>query len=150
MTTKNVFSESLALPKESPQHRQLREELWLGGADHACRYYLSIILRRDLFAVPSGEFLKAAQEYVVARTCPEAVQFCRTHGHLQFVEPFLKREWETAEGVVGQRRVGKEEQGMVLLVQHPDWTDEQIRQAVRDNREADEAVEQIQRGPSGA
>ena len=31
----------------------------------------------------------------------------------------------------GHRRVEKEEQGMILLVQHPDWTDEQICQAVK-------------------
>ncbi len=103
---KNVFSEYLALPKDSPQHRQLREELWLGGSEHACRYYLSIVLGRDFFTVPSDGFLKAAQEYVVANTCPEAIQFCCTQGHLQFVEPFLKRAWETAEGRTCRHRLG--------------------------------------------
>ena len=108
VAAKSIFSEYLALPKDSPQHRQLREELWLVGPEHACRYYLSIILGRDFFAVPDAKFLKAVQEYVVAKTCPEAIQFCCTRGHFQFVEPFLKREWETAESacraIVASRR----------------------------------------------
>jgi hypothetical protein len=130
MAAKSIFSEYLALPKDSPQHKELREELWLGGHEHACRYYLSIILGHDFFVVSGDDFLKAAQEYVVAKTCPEAIQFCCTRGHFQFVMPFLKREWEIAEGMSGQRRIGKEERGMILLIEHPDWTDEQIRQAV--------------------
>ncbi len=129
--SKSVFSECLALPKNSPQHIRLREELWLGGASHACRYYLSIILGRELFATSDDEFLKAAQEYIVAKTCPEAIQFCCTPGHFQFVMPFLKREWEVAEGTAEQRRLKKVEQCLVLLLNHPDWTDEQIRKAVK-------------------
>ena len=85
MKANKLFSECLALPKDSPQHKQLREDLWLVGAAHACRYYLSIILNRD---------------------------------------------WETTEGTLRQRRLSKEEQGMILLVQHPEWTDEQIRETV--------------------
>ena len=126
----NIFSEYLALPKDHPKHRQFREELWLGGEEHACRYYLSIILGRDFYAVSNDEFLKAVQEYMVARTCPEAIQFCCTRLHYRFVMPLLKWEWETAEGI-SDRRIGKEEQGMILLVQHPEWTDEQIRAAVK-------------------
>jgi hypothetical protein len=102
----------------------------LGGAAHACRYYLSIILDRDFFAASDDEFLKAVQEYVISKTCAEALQFCCTHNHLQFVMPFLKQEWESVEGTSGQRRISKQEQGLILLVRHPDWTDEQIRKAV--------------------
>jgi len=131
MTANNIFSEYLALPKDHPRHRQFREELWLGGEEHACRYYLSILLGRDFYAVSNGEFLSAVQEYVIAKTCPEAIQFCCTRLHYRFVMPFLKREWEISEGESGQRRIGKEDQGMILLVQHPDWTDEQIRRAVK-------------------
>lgn len=131
MTANHIFSEYLALPKDSPQHRQLRDELCLGGEEHACRYYLSIVLGRDFFAVSNDEFLKAVQEYVVAKTCPEAIQFCCTRGHFQFVMPFLKRDWENAAGTADQRHIGKEERGMILLIDHPDWTDEQIRVAVK-------------------
>jgi hypothetical protein len=127
----SIFSEYLAMPKDSPQHRQLRDELWLGGEEHACRYYLSILMGRDFFAVSNDEFLKTVLEYVVAKTCPEAIHFCCTRGHFQFVMPFLKREWETAEGIAGQRHVGKEERAMILLIEHPKWTDEQFRRALK-------------------
>jgi hypothetical protein len=131
MSAKSIFSEYLALPKDSPQHKQFRKELWLGGTGPACRYYLSILLGRDFFAVSSDEFLKAIREYVSAKTCPEAMQFCCLRSDFAFVLPFLRREWEIAEGIADQRRLGKEEQGMILLIQHPDSSDEQIRQAVR-------------------
>ena len=131
MTAKNMFSEYLALPKDSPQHRSFREELWLGGSAHACRYYLSIILGRDFFAVSDEKFLKAVQEYIVAKTCPDAIQFCCRQYHLQFVVSFLKREREIAEGSSEKRRISKDEQGLILLIKHPDWTDEQIREAVQ-------------------
>lgn len=131
MATKSAFSKYLALPKDHPQHRQFREELWLGGSEVACRYYLSMILKRDFFVASADDFVKSLQEYVVAKSCPEAIQFCCTRLHVHIVLPFLKREWEVAEGVAGERRVGKEEQRMILLVQHPYWTDEQIRRAVK-------------------
>ena len=73
---------------------------------------------------------RIAQEYIVAKTGPEAIPFCCMSG-LQFVMPYLKREWEAVEGITGQRRISKEDQGMILLIEHPDWTDEQIRQAVK-------------------
>jgi hypothetical protein len=59
----NVFSESLAKPKDSPQHRRLREDLWLVGPAHACRYYLSVITGEDLFAVTEQEFLDRVRAY---------------------------------------------------------------------------------------
>jgi hypothetical protein len=131
MHGKNIFSEYLALPKDHPKHRQLREELWLGGEEHACRYYLSIILGCDFYAVSNDEFLKAVQDYVIATTCPEAIQFCCTRLHYGFVMKFLKRQCEIGEGESGQCRISKEDQGMILLLQHPVWTDEQIRAAVK-------------------
>jgi len=130
MQAKSIFSKYLALPKDHPQHRQFREDLWLGGPEVGCRYYLSMILKRDFFAASVEDFVKALQEYVVARTCPEAIQLCCTWLHIHFVLPFLKWEWETAEGI-SDRRLGKEKQGMILLVQHPEWTNEQIREAVK-------------------
>jgi hypothetical protein len=131
MTERNIFSEYLALPKDSPKHRQFREELWLGTPCHACRYYLSMLLHRDFFAVSDDEFLTALQEYVVGSSCREAIQFCSSILYLQFILPFLKQAWETAEGIANQRRLGKEEQAMILLIRHPDWPNERFRQAVR-------------------
>jgi hypothetical protein len=130
MAAKNICSEYLALPKDSPEHKRLRDELWLGGPDHACRYYMSILLGRDFFVLSHNELLKAVQEYVVAKSSAQAIEFCYSVRHFDVVKPFLRRECEIAEGVAGQRCIGKEEQGTIMLVQHPDWTDEQIRRAV--------------------
>ena len=45
------FAEYFANPVDGPEHESLREELWIGGSDHACRYYLSLLTNQDYFAL---------------------------------------------------------------------------------------------------
>jgi hypothetical protein len=90
-----------------------------------------MLLNRDFFTVSDEEFLTALREFVVGRSCREAIQFYSSMYYLEFVLPFLKREWERAEGTANDRRLSKEEQAMILLIRHPDWSNEQFRQAVK-------------------
>lgn len=127
----SILSKYLSTPVDSPEHRQLRAELWLGGPSHACRYYLSVLTRRDFFDANDDEFLAGVREYVVAHSCPDASQFCVTQYHLQFVLPFLKQQYyELAEDEDDAGNLSNEEYALSLLVQHPDWTDNQIVDAV--------------------
>lgn len=121
----SIFSDYLDKPVDSPEHRRFRASLWVGGSEHACRYYLSVLVNRDFFDATDSEFLTAMKDYVVAHACPAASQFCITQGHLQFVLPFLKH-------LLGDKteRLSNEDRALVLLVQHPDWSDDQIREAV--------------------
>jgi hypothetical protein len=124
----SIFSEYLALPKNSPQHQLLREQLWLGGVMHECQYYLSVLLERDFFACSTEEFLKEVRLYLSQKCGPEAVQFCSGIGDLNAVLPFLKQRYQETEGHVS---LSKEERALVLLLQNSSWSDEQIRTAVR-------------------
>jgi hypothetical protein len=127
---KNVFSEYLAKPKDSPEHRLFREQLWLGGASFTCRYYLSILNGHDYFDATGDEFMTAVQEYVLSYTCPEAIQFCVSEYHLMFLEPFLRQQWELAEGNTNPKKLSREERALILLVNNPDWTDKKIREVI--------------------
>jgi hypothetical protein len=127
---KNYFSECLAKPKDSQQHQQLREELWLCGPEYICKYYLSVLTKHDFFDATDDVFLTAVREYLASHACPEAVQFCVSTYHLMFLIPFLMQQWELAEGNHGTKQFSMEERALVMLVNNPDWTDETIREAV--------------------
>jgi hypothetical protein len=124
-TMTSAFSHYLKQPIDSPEHRQFRADLWLGGSEFTCRYYLSLLVRRDLSDMPGSDFLSLLREYITDHTCAAAAQFCVTEGHLQFVLPFLKLQCGD-----DTERLSKEERALVLLVQHPDWADDRIREAV--------------------
>ncbi len=126
----SIFSKYLSKPVDSPEHRQLRAELWLGGPSHACRYYLSLLTGRDFFDTTDDEFLDGVREYVVSHACSDASQFCVTQYHLQFVLPFLKQQFYKLVKSVPVVKPSKEEHALILLVQHPDWIDNQILEAV--------------------
>jgi hypothetical protein len=121
----SIFSQYLRKPMDSPEHQQFRAGLWLGGSPIVCRYYLSILTGRDFFDATNDEFVNGVRQYVVEHACPAAVQFCVTQGHLDFVLPFLKQQLGDEA-----KKPSKEERALVLLVQHPDWTDSEIREAV--------------------
>ncbi len=127
---KNIFSEYLAKPKDSREHIQLREELWLGGPSHICRYYLSVLTKRDFFDATNDDFLMAVQEYLVSHSCPEAIQFCVSMNHLMFIVPFLRQQWELAEGTQHAKRFSMEEQALIMLVNNPNMKDEKIRETI--------------------
>jgi hypothetical protein len=91
----NNFSPYLNKPIDSPEHRQFREELWLVGPEHACRYYLSMLTKRDFFEATADQFLNGVREYVASHACSESVQFCVNENHLQFLLPFFVHEYHS-------------------------------------------------------
>ena len=141
---KDVFSEYLAKPKDSPEYIEFWEQLWLAGTSHTCRYYLSIINERDYFDMTDDAFMAAIKEYIVGHTCPEAIQFCVGEYHLMFLEPFLRQQWELAEGNPNAKKLSREERALILLVHHPDWTDEKIRNVIGTTGETNETMVNIQ------
>ena len=119
-----LFSEMLALPKDSPRHRILREELWLLGDWHACRYYVSILTRADLFAMEEEEFLEAIRGYVLSRVGKKAAVFCTFD--CCGLEPFLRQQLAEFEGRPPVRPLTRQDRAVILLVKHPDWGDSRI------------------------
>jgi len=129
----NALSRQLAAPKESTEHQCLRSEMcdhgMLGG-EGACRYYLSILTQSDQFAVWSDEFEDNVRRYVVENTCEEAAQLCVDFNSIQCLVGFFRITLERAEGRYASRRARKDDRAIELLLNHPEWTDEQIAEQV--------------------
>ena len=128
----NALSRLLASPEASPEHQSLRSEMcdygMLGG-DGACQYYLSILTQSDQFAVWSDEFVDNVRRYVAENTCDAAAQFVDFHS-IQCLAGFFRITLERAEGRYETRRARKDDRAIELLLNHPEWTDEQIAEQV--------------------
>ena len=95
-----------------------------------CRYYLSMLIERDYFVLPLADLWRDLTEYVVRHASPKAIAFAPHKQEMtHFAVPFLREQFNQAFGIEG--RFTKEERGMILLLKHPDWSDEQIRRAVK-------------------
>jgi len=124
------FAEYLTKPVDGPEHESLREELWIGGSDVACCYYLGMLTNQNYFARPLDDLWRDITDYVVRHASPDAIAFAHnaTLEMANFALPFLKDQFDHAYGTHHKRT--KEHNGMVLLLKNPGWTDEQIRAAV--------------------
>ena len=113
------------------EHQAFRDELWIGGADWACCYYLSMLTDRDYFLLPLPRLWRDLVQYVVEHATPNAIAFGyeSTSEISEFVLPFLKMRFEQAFGIGA--KLNKAERGLILLLEHPEWTDEQIRVALK-------------------
>ncbi len=96
------------------------------GGEGECRYYLSILTQSDQFVAWSDDFVDNVQRYVVEMTCPEAVRFCDGFHYVQFLAGFFRVVMERIAGSSDSRRVSKEDRAIEMLMNHPDWTDQQI------------------------
>jgi hypothetical protein len=56
-------------PFDSPEHRALAEEGWLGGAAVTVRYRLGRLLQRNFFRETDDSVKAALKEYLVDRGC---------------------------------------------------------------------------------
>jgi hypothetical protein len=92
----------------------------------ACQYYLSILTQSDQFVAWDDDFVNNVKRYVVKMTCPEAARFCGGPHCLQSLAGFFRVVTERVEGRSDGRRVSKEDRAIEMLLNHPDWTDQQI------------------------
>ena len=124
------LAENSDKPVGGREHQAFRDELWIGGADWACRYYLSMLTARDYFLPPLSELWRDLVQYVAEHASPNARAFGykSTPEISEFALPFLKRQFEEAFGI--EARLNKEERGLILLLKHPEWSDERIRDAL--------------------
>lgn len=114
-------------PVGGPEHQAFREELWIGGADWACRYYFSMLIDRDYFLLPLPVLWRDLVQYLAEHASPNAVAFGyrSTPEISEFALPFLKEQFQQAFGIPAKLK--KSERGLILLLKHPEWSDEQIR-----------------------
>ncbi|MEN6451795.1 MAG: hypothetical protein ABFC96_14995 [Thermoguttaceae bacterium] len=120
------LAKSFDLPMDSPEHRALRENAWLGGDYVECRYYLGALIGKNEFRTSEDEFLDDLSEFIARKTSPAARMFCCTINHCTHVIDFLRREFERQTGYPAKVKETKDDRAVELLLRHPDWSDEQI------------------------
>ena len=123
----NGLSESWAQPLDSQRHRDFQWEMCEGrllGDEGACRYYLSALTGIDHFALWTDEYITNLREFVVTESGGVAACFTFDWSLDQPFWPYLQLAYERQEGIT--RRIRKNERAVELLINHPDWTDEEI------------------------
>ena len=125
----DYYATLIRTPLHDPEHVRMLERLpeYQCGM-FSCQYYLSMIQQRDYFATNKDEFPAALRAYVIHHAAPDAMAFDGSEFE-EFVEPFMKQQFEIHFGLDSHPRT-KEEEGMVNLIEHPEWDDEQIRRSV--------------------
>lgn len=120
------FTKYLKLPVDGPEHVALREQLWIGGDDQVSGYYLSMLTSRNQLSLTVERRWDEIRRFVLKHTSPRANSILHERLNVaMFSLPFLKQKFDEEFGQT--RRVGKEERALVLLLTHPDWSDERIR-----------------------
>jgi hypothetical protein len=120
------LAEAFDRPVDSPEHRILQDEVWLGGLYVECRYYLGMLTGRNEFRATINEFLDHLTDYVTAKSSDGAAIFCCSINHCHYVVDFLRRLYETQTGRPPRKKETKEHKALELLLKHTDWTNEQI------------------------
>ena len=127
----NPRSEMLAAAEASEKHQMLREhmcDLKLLGGEGACRYYLSLLTDSDQFVLWNDEFVDNMREFIVTRTDGAAECFSFDSSSVGYMAPFMKREYFKRKRITS--KLSKQERAVVLLLQNPMWSDEQIAEHV--------------------
>lgn len=120
------FTKYLKLPVDGPEHVALREQLWIGGADQVSGYYLSMLTGRNQLSLTLARRWEEIRRFILKNSSPRAISILHEPLNVAtFSLPLLKQKFDAKFGQT--RRVGKEERALVLLLTHPDWSDERIR-----------------------
>jgi len=63
----DFFAKAFEKPKDSSEHRMLKEAFFLVGPHIECRYYLEMLLGRNEFRRSSDEFLDDLTEFITSQ-----------------------------------------------------------------------------------
>lgn len=136
MKRQSIYAQMLALPVDDPRHQQFRQDLWIGGRDLESLYFLSILTSENWLDALSIQGFESARQglvdYLTKNLSPRAGQFlaaCRQP--MDVAHSYLKYEVAKKEGWVDSTKWSKAERLMILLIEHPDWSDEQFIKALK-------------------
>jgi hypothetical protein len=117
-------------PVDGREHRLKREELWIGGDCIACMYYLGMMRNKDYSDLTLEDLDNDIIEFIIQYASPNASVFAHSKMDIDCIAlPFLKQRFHLVFDI--DLKLTKEEKGVILLLKNPDWTDEQIRLALK-------------------
>lgn len=125
----DFYAKLIEEPIGSPEHVRLRDALPVYQCGmFSCQYFLSMLEGRDYFVTCIDEFAERLRGFVAEKASPRSLEFDSAEFD-EFVVPFMQKQFED-RFFTRASRMSKEERGMVTLIEHPEWSDEQIRQSV--------------------
>jgi len=104
-------------------------EQFLLGGEGACKYYLSRLTNSDQFSLWSDEFIANVKEFVLAETKEGAVTIPFEPWTIDCMEPLFRQAFEKTMSSIARKQT-KQDRAVVMLLNHPEWSDEQIAEAV--------------------
>jgi len=131
----NIIRHALCLPIDSPEHHEIRDELWICGEYMVARYYLSILTGKayDFDLVAESDFFKDLRQFLATNISPKAVEFCfdaAGEGQVSSVVlPVLVYLFHKRAGMKLNQKPTKQDRALVLLLHN--WTDAQIRDELK-------------------
>lgn len=122
----NSFSQIIELPLAEPRHMAFRDELRLVHAEHACRYYLSILTKRDYYGQHQAAFRVDLLSYLAEKASPLTRCWAASSYICDVALPFMREQFHSTTGLAASRTTTKAERALILLANHPAWNDETI------------------------
>lgn len=129
----SIYAQMLELPVDDPRHQRFRSELWVVGQDFESRYYLSLLTGQNYLEIETFPSMRQALiDYVTSRVSASAGELlavcrqpeCVAHAYLKYQVALCEGWNETAKWSKGERL-------MILLLEHPNWSDKQFIVALK-------------------
>lgn len=127
----NPCSSLMNADLNSSEHQSFQREMCQSrilGPQGAVQYYLSRLTNVDQFSLWSDQFIASVQKYISDETDGTAKFFVFNYETVELMEPFLK--YSFGKKLSHNYRPSKIELAVVLLLNHPTWSDEQIAERI--------------------
>jgi Transcriptional cell cycle regulator TrcR len=123
--------ELFELPIEDRRHQQLRDDAWIGGPFFEGRYYLGWFRRTNEFRHNHEEFDEDIAQ-TIRDQLPQSSWIAESSYRVEFLLKWLKHKYRESDE--GRRypipKQTREERAIVLLLENPELTDDEIRQII--------------------
>lgn len=122
---KHLIAKNLALPEDDPDRIEFETSHWIAGDDVVCKWQLCVQTGRDCWNVPWDEYKAALIEFCQQRlpqaSCAAIARVSGADFARIYLEDLRRRAGSTIFGPTK-----KPDQAVVMLLENPDLTDEQI------------------------
>lgn len=123
------YAKYIALPEDDPERVAFEQDHWIGGSFLVCQWQLSVVAGRDTWSVPYADYKAALVEFCRLRlpslSCAAMARDGSDHFARIYLQDLRRRAGSTIFGPLK-----KPHRAVILLLENPDWTDEQIAKRV--------------------
>jgi hypothetical protein len=119
----------LALPENDPERIEVELRQWLGGDDRVCQFQLSVLTSCDHLSKSLEDYKAALVAFCRARLPKQSCDTIALASGADFARIYLE-DLRRQAGSTIFGPLTKPHRAVILLLENPDWTDEQIAERV--------------------